>query len=145
MLRADLVAYIADELGDFLDAADREASDAAGKTLRPIIDNAIRAVGMVDADLASVLPLSARELDLRIQATYRALVQINRDLGATMINFSGGNASYSLRAIYDAAKDALEEARQAVLARFGTTEYLDDTSGVGFIDTNHLSPVDWST
>lgn len=134
MTRADAVVFIQDRLGDYLEAADREASDAPGKTLRPILDDALRAMGYGEDDLALAAPDDTElVIDFQVQAIYRALLQLNRDLGATMINYSGAGKSYSLQSIRAAVKEDLEAAALEVDKRFG--------GGVGFIDLGFLAPI----
>jgi len=143
MDRADAVVYINDRLADYLDAADRDASDGAGKTLRPIIDDALRALGTSEDDLATAIILGDSPVTgFRVQLLYRTLLQLNRDLGATMINVSTAGDSFSLRDIRAAVKEDLEQAEQMVLARFGTVEILDaSASSIGYIDEGFLAPI----
>lgn len=144
MNRSEAVVFISDRLGEYLSAADREASDAAGKTLRPVIDDALRAIGWPMADLATAVVLDAERItDLEVQAIYRALLQLNRDLGATMINTSVGGDSFSLQSIRAAAREDLAQAAEMVLARFNTLEIVGEgsSSDAGFIDLNFLAPV----
>ena len=148
MDRSEAVAFIDDRYGDYLSAASREASDDAGKTLKPVIDDAFRALGVASADLATA-ETSGEEADedLRVQLAYRAMQQIVRDLGATSFDISTGGDSFKLSQLRAAAEKDLAEAKASVLERFGTLgvvpaegsspfvsidlSYLDDLCEVG--------------
>jgi hypothetical protein len=132
--RDEAVTYVSDRLADYLDAASREASDNPGKTLRPVIDDALRAMGVGEDSLA-LYATDDPELviDFQVQVIYRALLQLNRDLGATMINYSGAGKSYSLQAIRQAVREDLQAAAEDVDKRFG--------AGSGYIDLGFLAPI----
>jgi hypothetical protein len=117
--RADGATFVGQRLGAYLSAVGRAATDSAGN-LQPVIDDALRALGTAAADLATAEPDGEdAEEDFRVQLTYRAMVQIVRDLGTTF-NVSTGGDSFALNQMRAAAEKDLELAAAAVLARFGT-------------------------
>lgn len=138
MTRDEAATYVGERLGAYLSAASRTASDAAGG-LKPAIDDALRALGYAEADLATAEPDA---LDMQTQVTYRALVQIKRDLGPTFFNVSTGGDSYSLQAVRAAVEKDVEEAKAAVLERFGTLGVIGTDSDSLFVtlDLNTLEP-----
>lgn len=142
MDRSEAVAFIDDRYGDYLSAASREASDDAGKTLKPVIDDAFRALGYVAADIPTATTDGEEaDEDLRVQLAYRALQQIVRDLGATSFDLSTGGDSFKLSQLHAAAKAELAEAKEAVMARFLTLGVVpaDGASPFVSIDLNYLT------
>ena len=132
MNRAEAVTYLADRVGEYLSAAGRDATDAPGKTLRPIIDDALRAMEG-DFLTSGVVTDTEQVIDYQAYLVYIALLQLSRDLGATMINYSGGGRSYSLQAIRQAVKEDLDRATIALEKRVG--------GGLGWIDMGFLAPI----
>ena len=121
MNRTEAVAYLDDRFADYLSAASRDASDDTGKTLKPVIDDAFRALGYVAADIPTATTDGEEaDEDLRVQLAYRALRQIVRDLGATSFDISTGGDSFKLSQLRAAAEKDLAEAKAEVLDRFGT-------------------------
>jgi hypothetical protein len=142
MNRADAVTFVAERYGEYLTAVERAATDAAGKTLKPVIDDALRALGYAAADIPTAAPTDPEdEEDLRVQVAYRAMAQIVRDLGATF-NLSSQLGSLSLYQIRQNAEKDLAEAKAEVLARFGTTGVVPSSDDGAFVtlDLNFLEP-----
>jgi hypothetical protein len=140
--RAEAVTYLADRYGEYLSAASRAATDASGKTLRPVLDDAFRALGYVAADIPTATTDGEEaDEDLRVQAAYRAMQQISRDLGATSFDLSTGGDSFRLSQVRAAAEKDLQLATDAVLDRFGTLGIVTGESDNPFvtIDLNFLT------
>ena len=78
MNRVQTATYTGERLGDYLAAVSRSATDDVGKTLKPVIDDALRALGYSEAEIPTAAPESGSEAetDLRVQVIYRALLQI---------------------------------------------------------------------
>lgn len=141
MNRAEAVEFINDRYSDYLTAASREASDDPGKTLKPVIDDAFRALGYVAADIPTATTSGEEaDEDLRVQLAYRAMQQIVRDLGATSFDISTGGDSFKLSQLRAAAEKDLAEAKAEVLERFGTLGIVpaDGASPFVSIDLNYL-------
>ena len=141
MDRADAIAFLSDRYGDYLTAASRTATDLSGKTLKPAIDDAFRALGVLAADLATATTDGEEaDEDLRVQVAYRAMQQITRDLGATSFDLSTGGDSFKLSQLRAAAEKDLAEAKAAVLERFGTLGVAPAEGSSPFvsIDLNYL-------
>lgn len=141
MNRAEAVAFLDERYSDYLSAASRDASDDAGKTLKPVIDDAFRYLGVASADLATATTDGEEEdEDLRVQLAYRALAQIVRDLGATSFDISTGGDSFKLSQLRAAAEKDLAEAKAAVMDRFLTLGVVPAESSSPFvsIDLNYL-------
>lgn len=136
-----MAEYAAGRLGGYLSAANRAPTDGGGASLTPAIDDTLRALGYAEEDIATAEPTEAEAVeDVRVQLIYRALLQLVRDLGATMFNVGTGGDSYSLRAIRDAAYQDVQLAQTAVLERFGTLGIVPSDADNPFItiDTNYL-------
>ncbi len=120
MTRAEAAAYIGERWGEYLLAVDRTASDGSGKTLKPALDDSLRALGYAAVDIPTAAPTDPEdEEDLRVQVAYRAMAQISRDL-ATSFDVSTGGDSYRLSQMRAAAEKDLALAALAVLERFRT-------------------------
>lgn len=142
MNRAGAVDFLNDRYSDYLSAASRAASDASGKTLKPVIDDAFRALGYVAADIPTATTDGEEaDEDLRVQVAYRAMAQIVRDLGATSFDLSTGGDSFKLSQLRAAAEKDLAEAKTAVLERFGTLGVVPAEGSSPFvsIDLNYLN------
>lgn len=142
MNRSEAVAFLDERYSDYLSAASREASDDAGKTLKPVIDDAFRALGYVAADIPTATTDGEEaDEDLRVQVAYRAMAQIVRDLGATSFDLSTGGDSFKLSQLRAAAEKDLAEAKTAVLERFGTLGVVPAEGSSPFvsIDLNYLN------
>lgn len=141
MDRADGVAYLDARLSAYILAVGRTATDDTAN-LGPAVDDALRALGTAAADLATAEPEGEpAEEDFRVQLTYRALLQIVRDLGATYFNVATSGDSFSLNQVRVAAEKDLALAEQAVVERFGTTGIVPtgDSGAVWTIDLNFLA------
>ena len=141
MNRTEAVAYLDDRFADYLSAASRDASDDTGKTLKPVIDDAFRALGYVAADIPTATTDGEEaDEDLRVQLAYRALRQIVRDLGATSFDISTGGDSFKLSQLRAAAEKDLAEAKAEVLDRFGKLGVVPAEGSSPFvsIDLNYL-------
>lgn len=139
MNRADGATYLGQRLGAYLSAVNRTAADSAGN-LSSVIDDALRALGYAAADVPTAAPAGDEdEEDFRVQLTYRALVQIVRDLGTTF-NVSTGGDSFALNQMRASAEKDLASAADDVLLRFGTTGVVagDDADVFVTIDENVL-------
>ena len=139
MTRDDIAAFVAARFGVYLSAAARGTTDAAGG-LATVIDDALRALGVADADLATEATVDALDgEDVRVQVAYRAMSQIVRDLGG-IFNLSTAGDSFSLYQMRQSAEKDLAEAKAAVLERFGTLGAIPSGSDSPFvvIDTNYL-------
>lgn len=148
MTRAEAAAYLAERFPDYLGAASRAATDdpdPLAKSLRPVIDAALRALGFGRADVATAAPdWDGAADDYEPQLDYRALLQLARDLGGSLFDVSTGGDSFRLSQLSAAVKADLATAEAAVLARFGTTGPVDlagdGAAGVGTFswDTDFL-------
>ena len=141
MTRDDAATYLGTRIGAYLTAVSRTAEDSDGN-LAGVIDDALRALGTAAADLATAAPEGeTEEEDFRVQLTYRALLQIVRDLGATYFNVSTGGDSFALNQVRAAAEKDLALAEKAVLERFGTLGVVPsgDAGAVWSIDLNFLA------
>ena len=79
--------------------------------------------------------------DLWVQLPYRALEQVCRDIGATYFDVTVGD-SFKLSQISGACRKDLEDAKAAVLERFGTVGVVDGdgaSDGISTIDLNYLA------
>lgn len=141
MNRAGLATNLGARLGAYLTATTRTASDAGTGTLAPAIDDALRALGIAYADLATATADTDEVIDdWVVQGTYRALLQIKRDLGATFFDITVGD-SFKLSQVRVAAEKDLADAEAAVLERFGTTGVVSGDGGpLWSIDLNYLAP-----
>jgi hypothetical protein len=139
--RAGLAANLGARLGAYLTATTRTASDAGAGTLTPAIDDALRALGIAYADLATATADDDETTDdWIVQGTYRALLQIKRDLGATFFDVTVGD-SFNLSQVRAAAEKDLADAETAVLDRFRTLGVVSGDGGaVWSLDLNHLVP-----
>jgi hypothetical protein len=138
--RAGAVTYISTRFGKYLSAAGRAPADGSG-LLKEVIDDALLALGYDEATLATAAPEAGTPAeDFRVQLAYRAMVQINRDLGGTVFDVSTAGDSFKLSQLKAQAKDDLEETRNAVMERFLTlgTVPSDSTDPFRVIDLNYL-------
>lgn len=141
MTRADAAAFLAARYGGYLTAANRAATDTPG-ALGEVIDDALRALGVAEADLATATSADATEdADWRVQLAYRAMAQLSRDLGAANFDASIGGDSYKLSQVRAAAEKDLALAASAVLERFGTLGVIpsEDVALVWTLDLNYLA------
>lgn len=139
MDRDAAATYLATRLAAYLSATGRTATDGSGN-LGEIIDDALRALGVASDDLSTAEAADdAERTDWEVQLTYRALLQITRDLGATHFDVTVGD-SFKLSQVRAAAEKDLALAEAAVLARFGTLGVVagDDASPFVAIDLNYL-------
>ncbi len=143
MTRDDAADYIGARLSAYLDAVSRTVADSAGN-LQPIIDDALRALGYADADLAFAEPTGSDEVaGLRLQLIYRALLQITRDL-AVFIDISTAGDSFKLSQMRTAALADLAIAEASVLSWFGTLDAaVADGDPFVTVDLNFLAERDW--
>lgn len=141
MNRADAVAIIGTRFAKYLTAASRTAADTTGN-LKEIIDDAFRALGFAPADLPTAETSgTVADEDLWVQLPYRALEQVCRDIGATFFDVTVGD-SFKLSQISGACRKDLEDAKAAVLERFGTVGVVDGdgaSDGLSTIDLNYLA------
>lgn len=145
MNRASATTYLATRFGQYLSAASRPATDSTG-ALKEIIDDALFALGVTDADLLTwqtTDPDGAE--DVRAQLAYRALLQLNRDL-AVQFDVSSQGDSVRLSQMRAAAEKDLAIAEEVVIARFGTILAVasDTSSLITTLDLNYLGPT-WLT
>lgn len=140
MNRDDAAEFIGERYSQYLLAVTREAEDSAGN-LKPVIDDAFRALGYVAADIPTATTDGEEaDEDLRVQVAYRSMQQIVRDLGATSFDISTGGDSFKLSQLRAAAEKDLAEAKAAVLERFGTLGVVPAEGSSPFvsIDLNYL-------
>ena len=107
-----------------------------------MIDDAFRALGVLPGDLATAETTDVEgDVDLMVQLPYRALEQVCRDIGATYFDVTVGD-SFKLSQISGACRKDLEDAKAAVLERFGTVGVVDGdgaSDGISTIDLNYLA------
>ncbi|MGE0541217.1 MAG: hypothetical protein AB7R89_13670 [Dehalococcoidia bacterium] len=141
MNRTDAVSYIGARFAKYLTAASRTAADTTGN-LAEIIDDAFRALGVLPGDLATAETTDVEgDVDLIVQLPYRTLEQVCRDIGVTYFDVTVGD-SFKLSQISGACRKDLEEAKAAVLERFGTVGVVDGEGageGISTIDLNYLA------
>lgn len=141
MTRDEAVAYVSARYSDYLDAASREATDAAGKTLTVVIDDALRALGYASADIPTAEPTDAdAEDDYRLQLAFRTMRQVDRDLGATSIDISVDGDSFKLSQLKAGSKEELALLTAEMLERFGTLGVVPGVGSNPFVtlDLNYL-------
>jgi hypothetical protein len=142
MTRDEVADYIGERYGALLAEVGRSADDSAGN-LQSVIDDAFRALGYLESELATAAPTEPEEVtDVRIQALYRAIVQIRRDL-ATRFDVSIAGDSYRLSQVKAAVDTEVVLAEAAVLERFGTLGVVitgDDASPFVTIEEQMLWP-----
>jgi hypothetical protein len=137
--RDDGATFLGERFGAYLDVVLRTATDTAGN-LMPVIDDALRALGTVAADLATAAPAGEdAEEDFRVQLAYRAMLQVVRDMG-NLFNLSTAGDTFQLRQMRENAEKDLAIAKEAVLERFGTLGVVASDSDVfvATIDLNFL-------
>lgn len=140
MTRAEAAAYVAARYGAYLKAASRPGSDTA-TGLAGALDDALRTLGYAAADIPTAAPTDPEaEEDLRVQAVYRAMQQIVRDLGATQFDVATGGDSFKLSQLRAAAEKDLAAAEAAVLLRFGTVGPVTDATTFLTLDLGFLEP-----
>lgn len=134
MTRDEAATFLGQRLGAYLSTVVRTVEDSAGN-LQPIIDDALRALGYAEPDLATAEPDDRAGYE--VQLRYRALLQITLDL-AVFFNLGTGGDQYSLVAIRQAAEKDLKRAEDAVLAYYGTLGVVaaDDDAVFATLDTN---------
>jgi hypothetical protein len=134
MTRDEAAAFLGARLGAYLDAASRTAADSDGN-LGPVIDDALRALGYAEADLATAEPDDREGYELQLR--YRALLQITLDL-SVFINVGTAGESFSLQAIRQAAEKDLDRAEKAVMDYYGTLGVVaaDGDAVFATLDTN---------
>ena len=146
MNRTEAASFIGTRLGGYLSVVNRAATDTPGN-LQHIIDDSLRAIGIEEADLATIdLPTTTPDetfvvSGLHIQLLYRALKQINLDLATSFdVGVKAGN--FSLNQVRKAAEKDLADAERLVLLRFGTVDILveDTTPAVRTLKLGFLSP-----
>lgn len=141
MNRSDAAAFVGTRFAAYLTAASRTAADTTGN-LKEVLDDAFRALGVLPDDLATAETTDAEGTeDLMVQLPYRTLEQICRDIGATYFDVTVGD-SFKLSQVRGACQKDLEQARSAVLERFGTTGVVDGDGagdGISTIDLNYLA------
>lgn len=115
MDRDEAAEFIVGRYGAYVTAVGK-APTADG--LRTIIDDALNIFAMDDADLASLD--SVGEQQFKAQLAYRAIAQLTRDLGTTFDVTTSSGASFRLNQQRAAAEKDLQEAKEIVLAMFGT-------------------------
>jgi hypothetical protein len=139
MNRDQAAFYVGEHFGQYLTQVAREATDTPGN-LAAVIDDALRALGYVSADIPSAEPtLPESEEDLRVQLDYRTMLQVVRDLGV-LANIASEGDSIQLRQIRENAEKDLAITAQAVLERFKTLGVVSSTSDdapFGLIDLNY--------
>jgi hypothetical protein len=142
MNRAEAATFVGERYGVYLAAVGRAATDSAGN-LKAAIDDALRALGYVAADIPAAEPTDPEaEEDLRVQVVYRAMAQVVRDLGTKMDVGLDGIGSFKLSQQRAAAERDLAIAEVAVLERFGTLgAVFADGDPFVTIDLNFLD--DW--
>lgn len=144
MTRDEAVNYIDDRYSDYLDAASRATTDAAGKTLRVVLDDALRALGYVSVDIPTAEPTGTdAEDDYRLQLAFRTMQQVDRDLGATSIDVAISGDNFKLSQIKAASKEELARLTEEVIARFGTLGVVlaDGSNPFITLDLNYLDDV----
>lgn len=143
MNRAEAAAYVGERLGAYLVAASRTAADSAGN-LKPVIDDALRALGYAAAAVPTAAPSGEdAEEDFRVQLVYRTLLQVVRDLGPTHFAVGASGDSFALNQVRIAAEKDVALAEKAVLERFGTLGVVGGDGGaVWSIDLNFLADPD---
>lgn len=147
MNRADAATYIGERFGAYLLAAPRTATDSAGNLKAPI-DDAFRALGYAAADIATAeTDGEEADEDFRVQVSYRAMVQVVADMGATYLDVTVGD-SFKLSQPEAAAERMLKRTEAAVLERFGTLGVVadDDSNSFVALDLNFLDEryEDWA-
>lgn len=146
MNRADAATYIGQRYLNYLDAAERDAKDTVAG-LKPAIDDALRALGYAEDDLATADVDEGETLtDYRLQLALRSMQQIVRDLRATYMNVGLSGKSFNLKDLREGAEHELKELTDAVLARFGTLDVVsaDASSGIVTVDLNmNVDCDDW--
>lgn len=125
MTRDEAAAYLGARFGTYLTAVGRTAVDSAGN-LREVLDDALRMLGLI-----SVPTTTTGDEDWRVQLEYRLLLQITRDLGGTSFNISSQGDSITLYQLRQSAKEDLDIARAAVLARFRTVGVVGSGGALG--------------
>lgn len=139
MTRTEAAAFLAARFPDYLSAGNRAATDDADplvKSLRPVIDAALRALGYARADVATAEPdWTGADDDYELQLEYRALLQLARDLGGSLFDVSTGGDSFRLSQLRSAVEKDLATAERALLARFGTTGPVDLVNGTAAVGT----------
>lgn len=141
MTRAELVTYLGDRFGRYLEAVGRTATDDSAN-LKPAIDDALLAMGYSRGELATAEPPPADEEGYIAQARYHLLKQIVRDLGGDNFNVTLDGNSFMLEQIWKHAREDLADARASVLALFGTVTSGHRGNGVATLDLNFLDDVD---
>lgn len=142
MNRDDAAEFVGERYAQYLAVVERDAEDSSGNLKAPI-DDALRALGFVAAELATAeTDGEEADEDFRVQVAYRAMAQISRDLGATTFDISTKGTSLKLSQLRAAAVGDLAEAKAAVLERFGTLGIVpsgEEESLFITIDTNYLA------
>lgn len=131
MTRAEAVAALAERLGTTL--ADAGVSpDEAG--LAPALDDALRAFGFAEADLATAEP--ADDHGFLTMATYHAL-RLCLDRIADRFDVGIAGSSYKLQQVVSTLERRIAAAKADVIELFGSTspEWMaaNDAAGVGAV------------
>jgi hypothetical protein len=145
MDRADVSEYLGERYGAYLDAVSRTAADSVGN-LKSVIDDALRALGYAAADIPTAVSATEDEDDdLKLQASYRLMEQVVRDMGPQFMDISTAGDSFKLSQLKAAATEELNRLREEVLDRFGTLGVVATGDGDVFasIDVNNLTDA-WS-
>lgn len=130
--RAEIVTWIAQRYGQYLDAVGRPAEDSP-EGIGPALDDAERALGIPPI----VYPLQEEDSeDMLLQTAYRVMEQVVRDMGPQFFNISTGGDSFSLQQVRLAAEKDLADLKTQVLLVFGS---LGAPAGIVTMNLNFLS------
>jgi len=128
--RAEVTAHLATWYDAPLADAGIVATDTPGG-LKEILDEALRAMGTVDASLAAAAPTDGA--GFRALAEYHAMRRVVRKLQPRFNLAPGGGENYSLRQAFENAMILLREAEARVILRFGTVNGLDTSTKFGVL------------
>lgn len=134
MTRLEVAAAVGARLVTQLGDAGMSAADSSGNLKEPI-DDALRAMGYAEADLATAEPEDARGFIAMVR--YHALRVVWERIG-DRFNVSTSGDSFALNQAFGNVEKLLDRASQDVIEIFGSLNPSGGSAGIITIDVNTL-------
>ena len=129
--RAEIATWIGLRYGRYLDAVGRLPEDSP-EGLGPALDDSERALG------GPAYPLAFEDQeDMLLQASYRTMEQVVRDMGPEFFNVSVSGNSFSLQQVRAAAEKDLASLKEEMTLAFGSIS--GGGGGIITMDLNYLT------
>jgi len=130
--RSDIVAYLIARYGRLLAEAEVVMTDSVGGLKEPI-DDALRAMGYAEADLATAAPTDT--WGSLIYVRYQTLLRIQEAI-ADRFDVTVDGDSFRLQQMIDNVEKLITKARDEMIATFGVASLTvqSGTLNLGFLD-----------